>query len=126
VNKGLKHWISQNWVNFLHNWATISFSSRNTNGRLYILVITNCCITLHNTIKFSYRYVVDTLLGRFQITDIHKNSSCTLRHTVPLFFTPYCIHCVKVNRYGRIIVPPNGSSPNPPFDFKWHFYVHLY
>ena len=32
------------------------------NGRLCILVITKSCVTLHNTIRFSYRYVVDAVL----------------------------------------------------------------
>jgi len=85
------------------------------NGRLYTPIITKNCITLHNTITFSHRYVVDTLMGSVQIADIHKNSSYILRHTVALFFTAYCTHCVKVSRDGRIIVLPNGSFSNPTF-----------
>jgi hypothetical protein len=71
------------------------------NVRIYILVVTSSCITLHNAITFSHRYVVDTVMGSVQITDIHKNSSYILRHTVALFFTACCTHCVKVNRDGR-------------------------
>jgi ribosomal protein L28 len=46
--------------------------------------------------KFSYRYVVDTLLGMFQIRDI-KKKSYILCHTVPLFFTPY-LHALRKSK----------------------------
>jgi hypothetical protein len=70
-------------------------------------------MTQHNTIKFSYRYVVDTLLGMFQIRDIQKTVPIFCVIQCPFSLHRICTHCVKVNSDGKIIVPPNGSSPHP-------------